>query len=117
MLLEPTQPLSSFPPLADRGELPELLNALHLKGVGLEMGVDEGKFSQLLLDKTKLELLVSLDYWRHQSSYDAAYKRLRPYAQRSCLIKTWSVIGLTLFPDNFFDFVYPSCGVKTPTFL
>lgn len=95
-----------LPTLPSRHHIPKLLVQLGLDGIGLEVGVDQGKFSKVILENSRLSLLVSLDFWQSQEAYDEAYKRLSIYDQRSCLMKTWSEVGLTLFPDSFFDFIY-----------
>jgi hypothetical protein len=60
------------PVVASRNELPLLLNRRRLLGLGFELGVAEGAFSELLLDRWHGRLLVSVDPWREVP--DAEYR-------------------------------------------
>lgn len=51
-----------LPTLPSRHHIPKLLVQLGLDGIGLEVGVDQGKFSKVILENSRLSLLVSLDF-------------------------------------------------------
>jgi len=91
--------------LKHRNELPDLLVEKNLNGIGIEIGVKEGKFSDIILRKSKLQTLVSLDAWNNILDMQEAFKRLarRP---RSVCVKAESKTGVNIFQDNFFDFIY-----------
>ena len=51
--------------MVTRDDLPTWLNGLGLVGDGVEVGVSEGAFSEVLLDKWAGECLHMVDPWRH----------------------------------------------------
>jgi hypothetical protein len=99
----------------------ELIKSLNLKGIGLEVGVYQGDFSNVLLGFTNLHLYL-LDAWRHfptgyADSCNASDElqilrmattvaKLRKYEGRFTLIRDLSVSAAEMFKDEFFDFIY-----------
>lgn len=87
--------------------------------VGAEIGVEQGKYSEVLLkENPKLEL-SSVDPWAAYEGYrdhmtqeemDVIYKkaveRLSPYSNRVTLIRDFSVGAADSFEDESLDFVY-----------
>ena len=47
--------------ISHRNELPRLLNSRKLLGCGVEIGVKQGEFSEILLDGWRGRLLLSVD--------------------------------------------------------
>lgn len=48
----------------------ELISYLNLKGLGIEVGVQSGGFSKVILERSQLHLVL-LDSWRHiDQGYD-----------------------------------------------
>ncbi|MCF7763110.1 MAG: tetratricopeptide repeat protein [Verrucomicrobia bacterium] len=109
--------------LPRRQLLPELLNRLGLTGTGVEIGVQRGDFSSILLRNWKGERLISIDPWREfpaddyvdvanvpQESHDLFYrltlKRLMPFGNRSVVWRLTSIEGTELIPDQSLDFCY-----------
>ena len=97
-------------------EFPILLRDAGFK-VGVEVGVEQGLYSECLCQLIPGLNLAAVDCWTahrgyrdHVSQakldgfYDAAKKRLAPY---DCtLIREWSVDAAKLFDDGSLDFVY-----------
>lgn len=54
--------------LTTRGEIPSLLNKLGMFGLGVEVGVRDGDFSQWILSNWKGKKLFLVDPWLHQES-------------------------------------------------
>ena len=48
-----------------REQLGEVINHLGLEGLGVEVGVAEGKFSKILLETSNLEKIMLIDSWKH----------------------------------------------------
>lgn len=98
----------------------QLIKSLNLSGVGIEVGVQQGWYSEVILNNSNLHMYL-LDSWRHFENYnDAAnvdnekhllrmamtISTLRRYEGRFTVIRDTSVNGSKLFSDNFFDFIY-----------
>lgn len=107
----------------NRNNIPLLLNLLKLNGVGVEVGVEKGKFSDILLEKSELSKLHSIDLWKnlpqeiyndinnltdeqHLVNKKETEELLKKYGQRSVIIQDDSVIASKMFKDNSLDFVY-----------
>jgi hypothetical protein len=91
-----------------RDDITELLTP---GGVGVELGVATGLFSEKLLIKSKLSHLYSIDRWagdrgHDDSEYKAAIRRLMPYRERNSIIRLSFDAALDLFPNEYFDFIY-----------
>jgi SAM-dependent methyltransferase len=92
--------------LNSRGELPKLIHG----GIGIELGVRDGDFSAHLLEHSNLDLLVSLDCWSmknfsEEPHFQRACEKLKPYGNRSVILKARFQDTVNLFP-NVFDFIY-----------
>lgn len=111
------------PVLANRHELPLLLNRRRLLGLGFELGVAEGTFSELLLDRWRGRLLVSIDPWREvpaeeyrdiynvdqprqEQFYATARERLARFGERSDIWRTTSTEAAGRVLPASADFVY-----------
>lgn len=91
--------------------------AQHLfHGVGIELGVAAGAFSDTILNaqspdtpSLRVELLYSIDRWtdHHDTrEYVAALLRLEGHTLRSRLLRMTFAEALGLFTDAAFDFIY-----------
>jgi len=96
----------------------------HLFGVfgftrGVELGVERGHYAEVLLRENVALHLSCVDAWRAYPGYrdhvsqeklDRFYvetsDRLRPYQQRTTLIRQFSVDAAPQFADGSLDFVY-----------
>lgn len=110
------RPPIDVPGFSRENKLPLLFREAGFK-VGVEVGVEQGLYSERLCQLIPGLLLYSVDCWQayhgyrdHVSQekldgfYEAARKRLAPY---SCeIIKGWSVETAQNFDDNVLDFVY-----------
>ncbi|MBU6400579.1 MAG: class I SAM-dependent methyltransferase [Verrucomicrobia bacterium] len=113
---------SSHPRLRGRYQLPTLLNARGLLGVGLEVGVFEGWFSNYLLNGWRGRRLISVDPWRAwgadyhdpcnqtQAEMDRCYETTRqllaPHGGRSEIWRSTSQDAAAKVADASLDFVY-----------
>lgn len=86
---------------------------------GVEVGVERGLYSEVLLKAIPDLHLYSIDAWTAYSGYrdhllqsqmDKLYQeatdRLTPYKNRNYIIKAFSVDAAKQFPEEHFDFVY-----------
>jgi len=106
-----------------REQLPLLLNQLNLSSVGAEIGVQEGLYSETILQKSNLKRLYSIDCWKSvdKSKYiDIANKtqlnhyykllktflRLRKFKKRSRILREFSKDASKKFKDESLDFAY-----------
>jgi hypothetical protein len=108
--------------LRHRRELGLLLNAQGLAGVGVEIGVKEGKFSERILHFWRGETLLSIDPWREfgeeyincanvaQAQQDAYYhetqSRLARFGPRSHILRMTSEEAAGEVADDSLDFSY-----------
>ena len=112
-----------------RDDLTKLIDDLDLH-VGVEIGVDEGFFSDWLLANSNLQVLHSIDAWstetektlseyaarnakimadrkqEYRSGEQDARERLSKFGGRSHIIKAISWEAAGLFEDNSIDFIY-----------
>jgi hypothetical protein len=115
-----TRTLRAIP---SRLELPILLNARRLTGTGVEVGVDEGVFSEYLLENWRGRKLVSVDPWLEmapeeyqdtcntsqasmEEKYEATASRLARFGDRSEILREMSVDAAKRFATRSLDFVY-----------
>lgn len=106
-----------------REELPAVLEARGLRGVGVEVGVQTGLFSHHLLAHWGGRRLVSIDPWEaappddyhdvanvDQATQDARYaetlQRLAVFGDRSQVLRARSIDAAGRFADASLDFVY-----------
>lgn len=91
-----------------RGEFGTLLNE-HGCRIGAELGVAKGAFSNCLLERSRLSLLVSIDRWsdhHNDREYRSVLELLRRHGDRSHVLRMTFDAALPLFPDGYFDFIY-----------
>jgi len=89
-------------------------------GVGAEIGVDWGEFSKSILMNADPRLLYLIDCWEIQpeqvyghdpanSQQDIKYRQcLQWYTtnERTKMVKAYSLDAATLFPNEYFDWLY-----------
>jgi len=96
-----------FSTLRSRWELTRIVKP---RGVGVELGVANGAFSELILRTSTLDYLYSIDMYgdrKHPvAQYKSALVRLAPYRARNSILRMRFDEALSLFPDRYFDFVY-----------
>jgi len=109
--------------LAERAELPHLLNQRRLFGCGVEVGVQTGEFSELILGAWHGRHLISVDPWltdaadryedianvsqdRHDQLYEETRARLSRFGTRSSIWRLTSLEATQRIPDYSLDFVY-----------
>ncbi len=81
--------------LKSRDEIPALLNKRNYK-IGLELGVARGEFSHLLLEKSNLSMLISVDRWAGDRGHDIfeyfdVAMRLNKFGKRSLVLRMLSM--------------------------
>jgi hypothetical protein len=106
-----------------RRELPHVLNARGLLGCGVEVGVQEGAYSELLLDAWRGRELISVDPWLatpgheyrstdnveqpvHEQRYRATLARLERFGERSSVWRLTSAEAAERIRSATLDFVY-----------
>jgi hypothetical protein len=107
--------------MTHRDELGNYLNSLGLTGVGVEVGVKEGRFSRQILTNWQGSKLYLVDVWKHLDSYQdwgdmtnqghrrymlEAMESVKPYWDRIAFIQEESRRASTLFKDGTLDFAY-----------
>jgi hypothetical protein len=108
--------------LLDRHELPLLFNARRLIGCGVEVGVQQGLFSESLLSSWEGRHLISVDPWKaadagyhdaanvsqdeHDALYDETVKRLAAFGERSSVWRMYGEEAAAAIPHHSMDFVY-----------
>jgi len=100
-----------------------VLDSLGLNGIGIEIGVRIGEFSEILLRNTKLKQICFLDAWKEyppdlyqdlancsQQEQDQRYaitvNKLKRYGDRARIIRKDCVDAVNDFEDCYFDFIY-----------
>jgi hypothetical protein len=112
---------SSVEQLRHRNDLGSLLNQHGLTGIGCEIGVAYGGFSETILQQWDGELLFCVDPWRTFSKEEycdptgdhnmdrmfvSATKRLSRFQGKACLLRKTSDDASRMFADSSMDFVY-----------
>lgn len=109
--------------IPSRLELPFLLNARQLTGSAVEVGVDEGIFSEYLLEYWHGKQLISVDPWLEmlpdeysdtcntsqasmEEKYESTKRRLAPFGDRSDIWRETSVEAAGRVTPGSLDFVY-----------
>jgi hypothetical protein len=105
--------------ISSRDELHKIINSLGLK-VGVEIGVQEGLYSEYLLKNTDLDL-NEVDIWKYLDDYkdianvpdslqEQVYlrcqHRLSKYSDRINIIRDYSLNAANKFVPNSLDFIY-----------
>jgi hypothetical protein len=100
----------------------QLIRNLNLTGIGIEIGVQTGEFSKIILDNSNLHLIL-LDSWRY---FDSGYNEggntsnrshinnmvqthnnlFTNYEGRYTIIRELSQVAHQFFKDEMFDFIY-----------
>lgn len=80
-------------------------------GIGVELGVAAGDFSERILKRSKVRYLYSIDMWAGDRGHDIlqyreAIARLHPYRDRNTLFRMRFDEALPLFDDGSLDFIY-----------
>jgi len=79
------------------------------KNVGIELGVAGGSFSMRIVESGKFDKVFGVDtyddYYHHIDEYREAISRVGLMSNYSLLRMTFEE-ALSLFPDEFFDFIY-----------
>ena len=104
-----------------RNQLPSLSNGLGLIGIGAEIGVQTGAYSEIILRESSLRKLYSIDCWKQLKSYkDIANKnqikqyyyylktivRLFKFGKRSRILRRFSKETSKHFKNESLDFIY-----------
>ncbi|MBM3841574.1 MAG: class I SAM-dependent methyltransferase, partial [Verrucomicrobia bacterium] len=109
--------------IENRNVFPQILNFLGLIGEGVEVGVQSGAYSEVLLTHWLGRRLFSVDPWRewlrdsYQDSanvtqqrqdqlYLEAKRKLDPFKERSVILRKTSREAARDFADRSLDFVY-----------
>jgi hypothetical protein len=100
----------------------ELIKSLNLNGLGIEIGVQGGYYSEVILRNSNLHMIL-LDSWRHiENGYfeggntntenhiellnNVLKLLINKYENRFTLIRELSENIVSLFKDQIFDFIY-----------
>ncbi len=80
-------------------------------GVGVELGVAAGDFSERILKHNHIAYLYSIDMWAGDrghgiDQYREAIERLHPYRDRNAVLRMRFDEALQLFSDEALDFIY-----------
>lgn len=104
-----------------REQIPLLLEQLGLNGIGIEVGVAEGEFSECILKSSKLRKLFLLDVWQNMDGYEdlnnlkeeiqekrylEVLQKMEGHGNRVTVIRGDCNRFVKYFNNNFFDFVY-----------
>ena len=109
--------------LANRRELPTLLNRRGLLGRAVEIGVANGDFSEHILTRWRGAHLQSVDPWRaappdeyvdvsnrsqeqHDEAYEITKQRLARFGERSTVWRMTSMEAASRIPPGSLDFAY-----------
>lgn len=115
--------VTPFQRVRTRNDLPLLLNALGCKGEGVEIGVQTGYYSHILLKRSQLSKVHSVDPWKSFASkdyvdianmparvqqviYHFAKWLLSFHGSRSQIVRRTSAEAAPMFADNSLDFIY-----------
>lgn len=90
-----------------RIQLPKIIKS---GGVGIELGVAGGYYSNIILKNSSLKCLYSVDRWddhHNEAEFKKAAELLRRHGLRSAIMAMTFKEALTRFPsDECFDFIY-----------
>lgn len=117
-------------PNLDRKHLAELFGTLQYK-VGAEVGVETGRFSEVLIKKNPvLQRLYLVDAWRKYDDYRmhvpqaqvdgllvSAMLRLKAYSTITKFVRMFSLEAVKKFKDASLDFVYIDANHSLPHVL
>lgn len=84
--------------------------AQQFSGIGVELGVAAGNYSNIILKNSQVSCLYSIDRWcdHHdiKEYFNATELLLSKWGNRSKPLRISFDEALLLFPDQFFDFIY-----------
>jgi len=104
-----------------RNQIPKMLNDMNLDGIGVEVGVCEGNYSEIILKMWRGKKLYLIDSWRflpddidflnvdHNGQLNAMAKtfmKTYDYGSKAVLIRESSVDASKLFIEGSLDFCY-----------
>ena len=78
-------------------------------GIGVELGVAAGDYSETILNNDSVRLLYSIDRWsdhHDEREYQKAKQRLAKYGERSQIIRSSFEDVVDEIDNGFFDFVF-----------
>ena len=100
----------------------ELIKWIPHKGIGIEIGVNAGEFSKIILEKNDPQKLYLVDCWEHQDHYCWVDDSNIPTEDKLKLLETikeryklddrvvikrgYSLDIVKTFDDNYFDWIY-----------
>lgn len=88
-----------------REDIPSLITTP--KPIGIELGVAGGRFSTLLNKKYQFERFYCIDKWNDNHNIKEYYDALHRLNEKNIYVLRMSFDeAITLFEDNFFDFIY-----------
>ena len=108
----PQVPPLTYENIKTRSNIPNMLRQKKINKLGIELGVAGGYYSNCLLKDSGCDTLYSIDAWNDPSrkhnieEYKAALDVLRPYGERSVVIRSPFEDSLCLFRDESVDFIY-----------
>ena len=120
---------NDLPHIKKREDFGSLLNTLNLNGVGIEIGVETGEFSDILIKTSNLKEIYLLDAWtefdtedykdlnnvgkeKQNSRYFSTLFRMKKYRDRVTVIRSLCEDAAKHMEDDFFDFVYLDANHK-----
>lgn len=104
----------------DLSDRESMFRSLPPGGIGTEIGVADGGFSEIIIREAKPRLFFCIDCWalqsegkyghdpantQHDEKYYATLRRFlfEPHVK---VVKAFSLEAASLFPDGYFDFLY-----------
>jgi len=90
-----------------RNDIPYLCKG----GVGIELGVLHGHYSEIILKRSNLDFLISIDAWAipnwsNSKEHNETIQRLSKFGCRSIILQTQFNTAARLITNNFADFIY-----------
>jgi len=110
------------PTFKKREDLGKILQSEEGLSVGVELGVQTGKFAnRMLSDWTNCEEYHLVDLWGHQKNYhdianlaqegqdrnyDQTMQTLKPWSDKTHVCRNYTSVCVHKFEDEYFDFIY-----------
>lgn len=100
-----------------RNDFGHLLNSLNLNGVGVEIGVEQGDYSQLMMDSWNYDHYYLVDFWqaysdnpkmtqeKQDAKYQAVVDRFKDNPKVT-VVRDTSEHACEMFEDSVLDWVY-----------
>lgn len=103
-----------------RTQFGELLEHLGLKGDAVEIGIAEGRNSEVLISQPAITKLYMIDAWEHlnqagdgghpaewhSNNWKEAHERVEPFKEKAVFLKGMSYIMIKEVPDDSLIFAY-----------